>query len=279
MKSIVKLALLPLLAIGLVFTSCKKDDPDPEPPVDAYADLYKIGEADLATVGYKLTLYMDEEPYTGYNRVYAVVKDKITNQLVENVNVEFKPMMDMGSMSHTAPLEQPVWDATTKAYKGTVTFTMPSANGTWYLTIKVTNPTTLVEEEHEYTLVVIDKDEARLYSFVSTTDGAKIIVALVEPPKWKTGMNDFEVVVYKKASMTDFPAMTDLQIEITPEMPTMGHGSPNNVNPTHVANGHYKGQVNFTMTGYWKVNIVIKDANGAVMNNTGFFDITFNNIY
>jgi len=281
MKSVFKLAMLPLLALALATASCKKDEPTPPPPtVDPYKDLYKIGDADLATAGLTLALYMDEEPFAGYNRVYAVVKDKVTNLVLENATVTFAPLMDMGAMTHSAPFEQPTWNAEAKAQKGAVTFIMPSTNGTWYLTVKATNPTTLVEEDHQFTFEVIAKTESRIYSFVSAFDGTtKVFVALVEPPKWKTGMNDFEVVVYKKASMMSFPAMTDLQIEIDPEMPTMGHGSPNNVNPVHMANGHYKGQVNFTMTGYWKVNMVVKDANGNVMNDQGFFDITFTNIF
>ena len=281
MKSIFKMAMLPMLALALIFGSCKKDDPTPTPPTptDPYADLYKIGDADLANAGLTLSLYMGEEPFTGYNYVYAVVKDKVTNQVLENAMVEYTSMMDMGAMQHSSPVEQPAWNADAKAYKGTVTFIMPTANGTWYLTAKATNPTTMVEESHQFTFTVVDKAESRLYSFVSSTDDAKVFVALVEPPKWKTGMNDFEVVIYNKASMMDFPPIENLIIEITPEMPSMGHGSPNNVNPVHTANGHYYGQVNFTMTGYWKVNIVVKDSQGNVMNNTGFFDITFTNIH
>jgi hypothetical protein len=126
---------------------------------------------------------------------------------------------------------------------------------------------------------VVDKPESRLYSFLSTDGTTKVFVALVEPPKWKTGMNDFEIVIYQKASMMDFPPLENLLVEIEPEMPTMGHGSPNNVNPVHIANGHYFGQVNFTMTGYWKVNVTVKDSQGNIMNETGFFDITFTNIF
>ncbi len=38
-------------------------------------------------------------------------------------------------------------------------------------------------------------------------------------------------------------------------MPSMGHGSPNNVNPVHRELGHYHGSVNFTMTGDWLVEL------------------------
>ena len=58
-------------------------------------------------------------------------------------------------------------------------------------------------------------------------------------------------------------------------MPAMNHGSPNNVNPTHIGEGHYKGVTNFTMTGWWRVNMLIKDGEGNEINSESYFDITF----
>jgi hypothetical protein len=87
-------------------------------------------------------------------------------------------------------------------------------------------------------------------------------------------MNEIEFTLHRKASMMSWPADSTYTIEITPEMPSMGHGSPNNVNPTHVGNGHYKGKVNFTMTGEWKVNVVVKK-DGTPVSNNASFTITF----
>ena len=66
-----------------------------------------------------------------------------------------------------------------------------------------------------------------------------------------------------------------LVVEIDPEMPAMNHGSPNNVNPVHIGNGHYKGVANFTMTGWWRINLVIKDGEGNVLTDDSYLDITF----
>ena len=86
-------------------------------------------------------------------------------------------------------------------------------------------------------------------------------------------MNDFEIVLHKKVSMMDFPAIENYTIEIVPEMPSMGHGSPNNVNPIHLANGHYIGKVNFTMTGLWKIKLKLYK-NGTLISDDQFFEIT-----
>ncbi|MDZ7648356.1 MAG: FixH family protein [Cytophagales bacterium] len=47
-------------------------------------------------------------------------------------------------------------------------------------------------------------------------------------------------------------------------MPSMGHGSPNNVNPTHSSKGSYKGKVNFTMTGDWRLNLNISQGEAVL---------------
>jgi len=279
MNSKLYLGLVPILALGLIMGSCKKDDPQTEPdPVDPYEDLYKIGEADASFNELHIALYMGEEPFMGYNYVYAVVTDLTTNEVISNCNVTYLPMMDMGSMQHSSPVEQPMWNADTLAYAGTVTFIMPSAGGTWTVSVKAENPATHNVGEAIFGLNVINKPEPKLFSFVSATNGDKIFVALVEPREPHTDMNDFDLVIYNKLDMLTFPPVSDLQISIEPEMPTMGHGSPNNVDPVSTGNGHYHGKVNFTMMGYWRVNMEIRDANGDLMYDQGYFDITFNNL-
>ncbi len=54
----------------------------------------------------------------------------------------------------------------------------------------------------------------------------------------------------------------------------MGHGSPNNVNPVSTGKGHYKGKVNFTMTGEWKINVIVKK-DGNIISKDLYFNTTF----
>jgi hypothetical protein len=100
-----------------------------------------------------------------------------------------------------------------------------------------------------------------------------LVISYVQPTSPKVGINDFELTLQYKESMMSFPAKTDYTVMIEPEMPAMGHGSPNNVDPTHVADGHYKGQVNFTMTGLWKINLTIMDG-AEVVDSTSYFEVT-----
>ena len=271
MKSIIKFSMA-FAAVSVLVGGCKKDEtPTPPSPTDPYAEFVKIAEMPILGAGVKATLYMDEDPFMGYNILYVVLKDSITNVLVEDADVTFEPVMDMGTMVHSAPWEPAIWNADIKAFKGAATFIMI---GNWSIKIKVHNNVNDHDGVGETPFTVIAKTEAQLFSFTNTADGLKYFVALVNPKSPKVGLNDFEVAVYKKQEMMLFPAVDGLNIAIDPQMPSMGHGSPNNVNPAFTANGHYKGVVNFTMTGYWEVNLTIKDAANILMYDAGFFGMT-----
>jgi hypothetical protein len=64
-----------------------------------------------------------------------------------------------------------------------------------------------------------------------------------------------------------------MQFEVEPWMVSMDHGSPNNVAPVHMQNGHYKGTVNFTMTGDWRVRLTMKDQDQVC--GKPYFDLYF----
>ena len=83
------------------------------------------------------------------------------------------------------------------------------------------------------------------------------------------GKQPFEVLAFRKQDMSTETPLDDLTLQITPEMPTMGHGSPGNVNPTSQGNGHYLGTVNFTMSGPWTVTVVAKRGQ-TVLGNVVF---------
>jgi len=121
---------------------------------------------------------------------------------------------------------------------------------------------------------VKDPSTVRMFSFISLIDSGKYFVSLIPPVKPIVGINDFEVVVYKKQSMMIFPADSTLSISFIPTMPTMSHSSPNNVDPVHTEKGHYKGKVNFTMTGFWRLSTTFRSGM-AVADSAHYFDITF----
>ncbi|MCP2043464.1 FixH family protein [Pontibacter sp. HSC-36F09] len=268
MKKYTWLTLWALSLITVFTTGCDKDDDTPTPTF-AYQ---KIAEGKAAGTDFKIEVYSNEELTTGYNPIYIALFDA-SGKRIEQADVSFQPMMDMGMKKHASPIENPSSGQAVDGYfPGAVVFTMPSGEmGSWTLGVQVqangqtgtfTTPVTIKEPT-----------TSRLKSFVSKTDGAKYFVAYLQPKQPKVGVNDLEVAVYKASGMMDFPAVTNLTLALEPEMPTMDHGSPNNVNPTHTSGGHYKGKVNFTMTGLWHLHLTLSDASGEA--GKLYFEVNF----
>ena len=273
-----KTIFTPLLAIALFATSCKKEETNPGTPVDdPLSEYVLISETSAATLDCTVKVYAQEALFVGYNYILVQVKDNATGEILDNPNMMFMPVMEMNSgMMHACPLEQPTYNTSLQVMEGTITFVMPSmGQGKWNLGLKLKN-TAGTEEDINIDVDVMQKAESQLFSFVSTHDpNQNVFVALVNPRMPQIGINDFEVVAYERQSMMSWPALEMLNIEIDPEMPTMGHGSPNNVNPIDMGEGHYLGKVNFTMSGFWRVNMKFMTATNEMMKDDKYFDITF----
>jgi hypothetical protein len=263
-----------LCAINIVvFNSCKKAN---DLSADPFANLTKIAEGQAAGAAAKVEIYAAEKNlYSGYTRLYLALYDSITGARIEDAHIHLTPMMDMGTMQHSAPYENPAsTTAVNHLFPCSVTFLMSSMGGNWTLSVAVHNHLNGKAGTLTVPLQVMDPAKARIKSFNSLYDGSKYFVSLIEPVTPKIGINDMELAIYKKVSMMSYPADSSLSVQLTPEMPTMGHGSPNNVNPIHTGNGHYKGKVNFTMTGLWQLNLDFMSGT-AVADTTQYFEIQF----
>lgn len=263
-----------LLITGLLLlVACNRDkinNPDP------LAGLTKIAEGYATGAATKVELYSAGITlYSGFTQFKIRLLDSLTGNKVENARIQLAPQMDMGTMRHACPYENPSSEtASNTLYPCSVTFIMSSMGGNWTLGINVSNLVNNKQGLLTIPLTVNEPVKSRIKSFTAAHNGQKYFVALIQPSSPKVGINDFELAVYKKASMMSFPADSSLRILNTPEMPTMGHGSPNNVDPTHTSLGHYKGKVNFTMTGLWKLNLDLYSGT-EVADTTQYLEIEF----
>lgn len=274
MKQIFTYIFSAALLFGLA--NCDKENNDPEPPAPA-PEKTLVGEEYALGAGLKIFYYAQEDPFVGYNKIYFTVKDSVSGEVVtSDLSIMFMPMMDMGMMQHSCPTEMVEYNSDAKQFIGAATYVMPSTAGTWTLTTTVTNNSNGATGIAVFNFEVVELDEPQLTSFISDLDPtAKFFISLITPKDPQVGENAFEILINRKASMMDWPYEPYLTVEIEPEMPSMDHGSPNNVNPTHIGNGHYKGVTNFTMTGWWRINMVIKDGEGNVIKDDVYLDITF----
>jgi hypothetical protein len=265
-----------VLISSMIFYSCEKDTTD-EPVTTNYL---KVAEAVSANSSYSLLMCSEDSLFVGYNELYFKLTDKASGQVIKNATLTLHPLMDMGTFKHACPYENPSGTAAADDYfHGAILFSMPGTDS-WSVDVDITaNGTTdsvhfplssVVGTSPARKIVVIDS----LETSPGTWQITKYPMSLVMPESWKVGLNTFEFTIHKMASMMSFPAVTDMIVEITPEMPSMGHGSPNNVNPVHTENGHYSGTVNFTMTGDWRIHLKLTKDN-RLISDKAYFDIIF----
>jgi len=271
MKSMIqKRYFLFLLVIGstLIFSSCKKDNNDKKEktPVDEVAGYNKIQE--FTQGDYTFFLYKKDTGNlkTGYDEVYIQLKNNTTGKYVENASLSWKPVMHMGDMSHGTPYSSITKvSGTSTLYKGYFVFVMAS-EGTdfWEITYYYTiGNDTIVNVSDKLTV-----EQSSLIKEVTFkgSDSSRYVLALIKPSSPVVGKNEITAYLFKAS--TDFFTFTSVEnytIQIDPRMPDMNnHTSPNNVNLVYNS-GIYSGSVNLTMTGYWKINLVVVDANNTMI--------------
>lgn len=258
-----------VMALGLLLglaSSCKKDKQVTPPVAEPLADYYEAGTQSLSN-GKTVQLYFRQEPFAGYNDVAVRVNGEGNNA----ESVEFYPIMNMGTMIHATPFDNPEYQAELKAFGGTTTFIMPAESPLQWNFGVIVKQSNLPADTVYFDLQVKSTYPPMIYSFGSNHNSTNYFVALVEPEEAQVGINNLTLAVYYRENQMSFPPATDLSLVTTPWMPSMGHGSSDNENPLHREKGLYSGKVNFNMAGNWDVYIDVKDSLGNVHDDAGYF--------
>lgn len=272
--------VLLLVAICSIAVSCKKNESiEPEDAINntnnPTENLTKIGEAYILGAKAKAIVYSTKSFETGYNVLYVSLFDSVDGTPLNAGHFDVVPMMNMGTMVHSCPTENTEDTIATNGYfKSVVIFSMPGTSSEWTLNLSFHNHKNGLEGEGTLGVNVVASTPSKFKSVVLPLDSNKsVFISLIEPKNPQVGINDFEITLHQKASMMDFPPINNYAVEIVPEMPSMGHGSPNNINPVSTGNGHYVGKVNYTMTGLWYVHLNIYK-NGTLISNNQYFEMT-----
>jgi hypothetical protein len=278
MKSIKYYHIFFILVI--FFTSCKKYNNTVKSPVDEVAGYNKLQE--FTQGDYTFYLYKSDTGSlkTGYNAVFIQLKNNTTGKYVEDANLSWKPLMHMTSMSHACPYSAIQKVENTKTlYKGYFIFIMTSNDMEyWEITYDyIKGSDTIVEAASR---VTVNQSAKVRYKSFTGSDNSKYFLALVNPSSPKVGTNEITAYLYKMVDMLTFIPVENYTIQIDPRMPDMdNHTSPNNTNLTYNA-GIYKGTLNLTMTGYWKINLVVLDASNTVIKGEAITgNVTASSIY
>lgn len=104
---------------------------------------------------------------------------------------------------------------------------------------------------------VLSSSKAQVLNFPDVSQGAYYIT-LLAPFNPRLGLNTFKCMLHQTSDNIAFNQIESAEMFVGTWMPTMGHGSSNNVNPAYIGNGVYSGKVNLVMSGQWEVYDSIK---------------------
>lgn len=262
-----------LPAIFAVFFIACSDDDDEVAPINEVQDLMKVQEISNDT--HIIEVYAKSGKLVqGYNDITIRIKDKSTQTFIENALFTWKPVMHMAEKTHSCPKSELLKVAAKQTvYNGYIVFQM-AENETekWDLTFNYT-----VNDNAYEAVGIIDVPASTKKTVTSITgvDGVRYVLALIEPQNPEVKINDMKVGLYKMENMMSFPVVENYKINLDPRMPSMGnHSSPNNEDLVYNASTKmYEGKLSLTMTGYWKLNLMLRNQNNEILKGEAVTDI------
>jgi hypothetical protein len=270
------IVLLYTLLILPVAVSCDNNSSEPEPTVNPAEGLIKIREFSASGNPCTVALYNETgRLHLGYTKVYFTVADKDGN-FIDNASLTSFPEMDMGMHKHSTPRSEITKVEGKALYETYYSFLMYSGqgNGKWYYDLKYTVGNvvdSIVDAEIDVHNVFRPDGttERRVIQSVVAIDGSekRYVVSLVEPQNPQVGANEITAYIHERLDANTFPAVANFRLKLDPRMPSMeNHSSPNNVDLTWDATRKiYRGTVNFSMTGYWKLNLILQNQQSEML--------------
>lgn len=265
-----KYSVMVLFTSFLIASCSEKEDPKPD-NVNEVEQLQLLNT--LTGDGYKVELFNETGAFkVGYNPIFLRITDK-NGDYVQEANIDWMPMMTMNMHGmiheHGCPFSpiQKVADKKT-LFEGYIVFIMASdgPDNFWDLEVNFTANGESVSVNQTINVVSTDSDFNKEFASVTGTDNVSYFAALIEPSKPQIGTNDITVGLFKMGEHHDFPVVNNYKIKVDPRMPSMGnHSAPGNEDMVQGSDGFYHGKVGFSMSGYWKINLILEDNNGNVV--------------
>lgn len=262
-----------IFILFISFLSCSSDDensPVEINPVEGLNLIYEIPQAD-----HTVQIYSDKQNLeVGYNEISIRIKDLVNNKYITNAEMNWMPMMQMASMSHSAPHSMLSNAAEPSVYKGYIVFQMASNDSeNWEVKLNYNINGQAVEGVSRLNVIQAADGLNKTQVFIGS-DNVRYILAYVNPKIPQVAINDFQAVLYKMEDMMTFPIVENYSITVDPRMPGMGnHSSPNNQDLTYNAvSKMYNGKLSLTMTGYWRINLKLLNENGELLKGEDVTD-------
>lgn len=277
-----------VIALCCAVTSCTLDKTDYEAENSAVVpEYFEFKEAVSASSGiYTVSIQaLNGTLYKGYNEIRLTITNTQTNQKIQNSQVTFLPIFTNSEGANTScPHKYNLtYDAVNQYYKGYSVFTEVSNTvNSWKLYLSFTDDNQVFTINQDVTVQAQINKNLNMTAFTGN-DGQQYYIALVAPQKPGVSLNDLVAGIYKynepenpagtfpDPSQFSYSEAMGYTLELDPRMPepSMGnHSSPNNQDLTQRENGLYYGVVNYTMTGNWTLNFILRNQNGLIIKGT-----------
>ena len=216
--------------------------------------------------GLKVEILAQNTFSVGQNRVFYRVTQN--DELVTQATLSQKPLMQMTTHQHRCPVINPESSANSNGlFEGLLVFNMASmTDAYWTLAVEVTLPG---ETPITVGLGRLEVAESTWKKMLTRPDGRSILLTAGFLDAPQVGKNTLMVTAHESANMgMAFVPQDDLTFTLTPEMPSMGHGSSGNIAPTLSKPGLYQGTVNFSMAGDWTLTLGVKAQDSSLATVT-----------
>lgn len=259
------------LFTAVLMGSCSNDDDNTPKNIEEMEDLKLVKT--FTDKGYTVELFNKTGQFeVGYNKVYLRLTDNNGNY-VQQASLDWMPMMtmNMGDMTHhhSCPFSNITKvDGKQTLFEAYIVFIMASdePDNFWELTLNFTVNGQNYEVSDKISVLPSESDYRKIYTSGMASDSTMYMLALVEPSEPKIGTNDIVVGLFKMGENGNFPIVDNYLIKVDPRMPAMGnHTAPGNVDMTQGDEGFYHGKVGFSMSGYWKINMILENDLGTVI--------------
>lgn len=252
-----------VLLICLSLTACFSDNDDSTPQ----NNLLEV--ASFTENGHKISLQNRSGVFTkGYSPFVIKITDASTGNPVNAENVSFTPVMHMtkSGHSHSCPHSAKL-NKEGDFFNGYAIFTMhTSENGYWELNFSYTSGGKNFQFTKRLEIKPNDNKNVQNKRF-TTKNGEVLLLCIVAPTHPREGRNNLIAGLYKNTE--EFPMVNRYTIEVDPRMPDeamKNHSSYANQALTQPYEGYfYLGIVNYTMSGLWRLNFIIKNENGEIV--------------
>ena len=213
--------------------------------------------------------------HTGYNELYFVSTKKETGNYIKDLTVTSStPVMYMSKMNmyHSTPVSDKSvivnydYLAVKRVWISFLMSTSDAGSWTYSYEVNVLGKSGGVEKK-DIVVSELPEEQSWLKSFKVEND--TYYISLANAKDWRTGKNEVKAYVSKKNIPATIPyglAEETFTIDIDPRMPDMGnHTSPDNTPLLKQEDGSYRGTVNLTMTGLWRIHLTVTDEQGSIV--------------